>query len=152
MLELQDIGSRQPSMESLTGAGPDGSHLHPGHQYAANRRSPSLRFVFFFYNPRNDSVSFQSNVFSMFKTDDAVHRWYERLVQEDEIICILSMISVFRIPYRMWLKLWKKTVLAIEAIDRMTDIHAVCSPFISMRTDLFRVFSLSNWIVSNTYE
>lgn len=44
MLELQDIGSRQPSMESLTGAGPDGSHLHPGHQYA-NRRSPSLRFV-----------------------------------------------------------------------------------------------------------
>lgn len=43
MLELQDIGSRQPSMESLTGA-PDGSHLHPGHQYS-NQRSPSLRFV-----------------------------------------------------------------------------------------------------------
>lgn len=43
MLELQDIGSRQPSMESLTGA-PDGSHLHPGHQYSG-RRSPSLRFV-----------------------------------------------------------------------------------------------------------
>lgn len=43
MLELQDIGSRQASMESLTGVD-DGSHLHPGHQYS-NRRSPSLRFV-----------------------------------------------------------------------------------------------------------
>ncbi|XP_031638626.1 voltage-dependent calcium channel type A subunit alpha-1 isoform X5 [Contarinia nasturtii] len=41
MLELHDIGSRQPSMESLTGE-PDGTHLHPGHQYS-NRRSPSLR-------------------------------------------------------------------------------------------------------------
>lgn len=43
MLELQDIGSRQPSMESLTGP-TDESHLHPGHQYS-NRRSPSLRYV-----------------------------------------------------------------------------------------------------------
>lgn len=43
MLELQDIGSRQPSMESLTGE-PDGTHLHPGHQYS-NQRSPSLRFL-----------------------------------------------------------------------------------------------------------
>lgn len=42
MLELQEIGSRQGSMESLTGVAPDGSHLHPGSQYA-HRRSPSLR-------------------------------------------------------------------------------------------------------------
>lgn len=56
MLELPDIGSRQPSVESLTGAGPDGSHLHPGHQYD-NRRSPSLRFVLFRIKFRNISIS-----------------------------------------------------------------------------------------------
>lgn len=43
VLELQDIGSRQPSMESLTGP-TDTSHLHPGQQFS-NRRSPSLRYL-----------------------------------------------------------------------------------------------------------
>ncbi|XP_055677358.1 voltage-dependent calcium channel type A subunit alpha-1 isoform X1 [Lutzomyia longipalpis] len=38
-LELQDVASRQPSLESLTGDG----HLHPGHPYNGHRRSPSLR-------------------------------------------------------------------------------------------------------------
>lgn len=107
MLELQNIGSRQPSMESLAGAEPDGTHLHPGHQYA-NRRSPSLRFAFFFRNgPANISLPFHSNsnYQLLFGTDDPVHHWYERPVQGDEIICILNMISVFRIRYRMWLKL-----------------------------------------------
>lgn len=43
MLELQDIGSRQPSMESLNGP-TDETHLHPGQQFQ-NRRSPSLRYI-----------------------------------------------------------------------------------------------------------
>lgn len=43
VLELQDIGSRQPSMESLTGP-TDTAHLHPGQQFS-NRRSPSLRYL-----------------------------------------------------------------------------------------------------------
>lgn len=42
MLELQDVPSRHPSQESLTGG--DAGHLHPGHAYTnGHRRSPSLR-------------------------------------------------------------------------------------------------------------
>lgn len=82
----------------------------------------------FFECPRKfHFISFQI-VFD-FKTDDPVHHWYERLVQGDEIICILIMILAFRILYRMWLKLWKKSVLAIEATDTMPNIHVVCSLF-----------------------
>lgn len=42
MLELEEIGSRHPSMDSLNGAPPDATHLHPDGQYST-RRSPSLR-------------------------------------------------------------------------------------------------------------
>lgn len=46
MLELQEIGSRHPSMDSLNGAPPDATHLHPEGQYTT-RRSPSLRLDFY---------------------------------------------------------------------------------------------------------
>lgn len=56
VLELQDIGSRQPSMESLTGP-TDTSHLHPGQQFSG-RRSPSLRYslILHFFFQRKDQI------------------------------------------------------------------------------------------------
>ncbi|XP_037036940.1 voltage-dependent calcium channel type A subunit alpha-1 isoform X2 [Bradysia coprophila] len=39
ILDINDVESRRPSLESLTGDG----HLHPGYPHNAHRRSPSLR-------------------------------------------------------------------------------------------------------------
>lgn len=69
ILELQDVGSRHPSMESLTGAA-DGAHLHPGHQYNNQRRSPSLRYLFLF-------CSLTTTYFHKTQSSkDAIHLFY----------------------------------------------------------------------------
>lgn len=137
MLELQDIGSRQPSMESLNGP-PDESHLHPGHQYSS-RRSPSLRYVSTIFTPRIHRF----HEFSF--TDDRDRRLPEHQVRDAAAIYIHIMTSDFPILCQMWWKLWKKSVDIVGTVP-MADILEVQihSNYIAQTLNCSKLFETLN--------
>lgn len=125
ILELQDVGSRRQSMESLTGG--DGKHLHPGHQYN-HRRSPSLRYVsiaqshFSWKLPTtiSDIISFHFSIVCTAGERD--HRWFERQARANGITCIHITISVSPTRYQMLSKSQKRNVLTIGHIEIMATV------------------------------
>lgn len=127
MMELHDVESRHPSMESLTAG--DAGHLHPGH-YNGHRRSPSLRWVW-----RVDVCIKRENV------DDHVwrvriqgmatpaRRWSERRVRDDGAPIrriIRTWTSDSRTPYRMcWRFRRRSAASSDDTIATIMDTHGL---------------------------